>query len=87
MVLLVLDDLLGGPNGLLDTILFQFGLAILLHDLMEVVVLFHELCVLSLDLLLELIHLVRHTRVPLGEFSYFLLTLEEVLGVEITVTK
>lgn len=85
VVLLVLDDILGGAYGLLDAVLLELGLAVLLDDLVELVILLHEVRILGLDLLLELVDLVRHARVLLGQLGDLLLALEEVLRVEVAV--
>jgi hypothetical protein len=86
VVLLVLDDLLRGPDCLLHTVILELSLTVLLDHLVEIKVLLDKVRILGLNLLLQLVDLVRHASVLLRQLGYLLLTLKQVLRVEITVT-
>ena len=85
MLILVFDNFLGALDILLNSLLGLLGLFVFIANVLEFEVLLDELRGLDLDFLLELLPLVLHPLVLLGEFVNFLLALQQVLGVEVAV--
>ena len=82
---LALDDGLLGTDEVLVSILLQLCFLDFLDDLVELHVLSDERRILDFDLFFELIDLMSHSCVLLGQLSNFLLALQKVLAVEISV--
>ena len=79
------DDRLFGGDEVFVAVLLEFGLLDVFYDVVELDVLADQRGILDLDLLFQLIDLMRHSCVLFGQLSDLLLALEQILTVQIPI--